>query len=131
MAITITDTVRTAAADGIRPVFAGGVINVYAGAVPANAGAALGGATLLAEVTAQSPAFSAAAAGVLTLSGVPLSDNSINVSGTASFFRLVQGANVMQGTVGTTSTDMIVDSVNFVQGGIFTITNMTVTMPAG
>jgi hypothetical protein len=133
MAITINNAVRNGAADGVRALFAGGSIRVYDGTPPANASTALGSNVLLAEVTLASPAFGAAASGVITLSGVPRSDNSINASGTASFFRMLDSGgttNILQGSVGVGSGDMQVDSVTFVLGGVFTINSMTVTMPA-
>lgn len=133
MAITITDGVRNGGVEGATDLFNSGVINVYAGAVPANAGTALTGQTLLAEVTLGATAFGAPSAGSVSLAGVPLSDNSINASGTASFFRMVGtvGTNVLQGTVGTSASDMIVDNTSFVLGGVFTINSMSVTLPAG
>jgi hypothetical protein len=130
MAISITDSVRNGAANGVGPLFNSGTINVYDGSVPASAATALGGQTLLAEVTLANPAFGSASAGTITLLGVPRSDNSINNSGTAAFFRMVQGTNTLQGSVGVSSADMIVDSVSFIEGGVFTINSLTVTMPA-
>lgn len=130
MAISITDTVRNAGVAAVGATFNSGAINVYSGTVPANAGVALGAQVLLAEVTVAATAFGAASAGSINLAGVPLSDNSINNSGTASFFRMIQGTNVLQGTVGTAATDMIVDNTSFVLGGVFTINSMSVTLPA-
>ena len=133
MAVTINDPVRDAAVTASGAEFNSGFVRVYGGDVPANAGAALGGATLLAEVSVEATAFGAASAGQIAMAGVPLSDNDINASGEASFFRLVNGAatSVLQGTVGEAASDMIVDNTSFVQGGIFTINSFTITMPAG
>lgn len=133
MAITITDGVRNGGVEGATDLFDSGTINVYSGTVPANAGTAITDQTLLAEVTLAATAFGAASAGAVSLAGVPLSDNSINASGTASFFRMVGsvGTNVLQGSVGTAAADMIVDSVSFVAGGVFTINSLSVTMPSG
>ena len=131
MAITINDGVRNAAANAVGPLFNSGVINIYSGTPPAVGSAATG--DLLAEVTVGATAFGASAAGTITLNGVPLSDNSINLSGTAGYFRLIGGANTLQGTVSASGGggDMIVDNVNLVQGGVFTINSATVTMPGG
>lgn len=89
----------------------------------------------LAEVDLQNPAFDAATdanpGGQIALAGVPLSDNSINATGTAAFFRIIDrnGDVVGQGTVGTSGTDMIVNSDAFQAGATFTIVSLTVTMP--
>lgn len=131
MAITITDTIRNGGVTGATDLLASGAVNVYSGAVPANAGTALGAQVLLAEVTLGATPWTAASAGSRSLAAVPLSDNSINNSGTASFFRIIQGSHVLQGTVGTAAADMIVDSVSFVEGGVFTINSLSVTMPSG
>lgn len=131
MPVTITDAVRNAGVTGATDVFASGTINIYDGTPPANAGASLSGNNLLAQVTLDATPWGSAAAGTRSLADVPLSDNSIDTSGTASFFRIVNSSNILQGTVGTSASDMIVDTTSFVAGGVFTINSLSVTMPAG
>lgn len=89
----------------------------------------------LAEVDLDIPAFDTATdanpGASIALAGVPQSDNSINATGTAAFFRIIDrnGDVVGQGTVGTSSTDMIVNSVSFQSGATFTITSLVLTFP--
>lgn len=133
MAITITDGVRNGGVTGATDLFNSGVIRIYDGTVPANAGTALTTQNLLAEVSLDASAWNAASAGSRSLADVPISDNSINASGTATFFRMVGAVstNVLQGTVNTSAADMIVDNTSFVLGGVFTINSLSVTLPAG
>lgn len=88
------------------------------------------GNTTLADVTLQDPAFTRSGA-VITLAGVPLSDNSADAGGTASKFEVrdSDGNVVFTGSAGTSGTDMIVDSTAFTAGQKFTINSMTYTAP--
>lgn len=139
MAVTITSDIQDAAANAVGDLFDDGFIVVYDGSVPADAKAGLGSSDVLATVELAANAFGAASTGVITLQGVPLSDNDIDKSSTATYFRMyasdaddaIDTDVILQGTVGTAAADMIVDSVNFVAGGVFTITSLTVTMPDG
>ena len=139
MAVTITTDIQDAAADAVGNLFDSGYIIIYDGDVPASAKAALGGSDVLATVELAANAFGAASSGTITLQGVPLSDNDIDKTETATYFRMyaddgddaIDTDVILQGTVGTEGTDMIVDSTSFVQGGVFTITSLTVTMPDG
>jgi hypothetical protein len=142
MAISLSNLMALALADHFDTVVntgagANGFIRIYddTSGVPSEADASVGSAVLLATVNTQEPAFGAAAdaapGATITLAGVPLSDLSIDATGTAAFFRMYdQDSNVvLQGTVGTSGTDMIVNSVAFQSGATFSILSMTVTMP--
>jgi len=73
--------------------------------------------------------MAAAATGTKDKSGT-WQDTSADAAGTAGHFRINQGATChMQGTVGTSGTDMIVDNANFNTGQSFTIN--TFTLQAG
>jgi hypothetical protein len=55
-------------------------------------------------------------------------DASADASGTAAHFRIKAASTChMQGSVGTSGTDMIVDSVSFTAGQSFTISTFTLT----
>lgn len=138
---SITNAAAIAACNAVVDLIDGGTTDpagqlvIYDGVPPANVEAALSGNNILAEVDMQNPAFGPAAdgnpGGVATLLGVPLSDNSINATGTASFARIFDRDNValMQLTVGTSGAEVIVNSTAFQVGATFTITAGTVTMP--
>lgn len=132
MASSFTTAQRGTMLDAIRAGYNSGKLRVYSGAVPANADAALGGATLLAELTMGATAFPAASGGVLTANAITRA-NAAAASGTASFFRLLDstGTTVLaQGAVGTSAAEMIVPTTSVVAGQPFECSALTITMPA-
>ena len=85
--------------------------------------------TVLAEITLADPSGSIAS-GVLTLSGFPRSDTSANATGTAAAARIRDSNNVdvITGlTVGTSSADIILDSVGITAGQTVTINSASIT----
>jgi hypothetical protein len=85
--------------------------------------------TVLSEITLPSDWMTAASGGVKYKSGT-WEDASADNTGTATHFRLYKsdGATcVMQGTVGTSATDLIVLSTSFVATQPFTITAFTLS----
>jgi hypothetical protein len=87
---------------------------------------------ILATINLASDWASNASAGAKALSGLPVSDTAADNSGTAVYFRLYDSAGTtchMQGTVGTSASDLIVDSTNFTAGQTFNITAFTLTAP--
>jgi hypothetical protein len=132
MASSFTTAQRNTALDAIRAAYNAGKLRVFAGAVPANADAALGGATQLAELTLNATAFPAASGGVLTANAITR-DNSADATGTASFFRLLDSAGttvLAQGAVGTSGAEMIVPTTSVVAGQPFECSSLTITIPA-
>lgn len=108
---------------------ASAVINVYSGSVPADANAAATGTLLVSFTTA------AAGASWNTASGgsAALVSNLAAVAGagsatTATYARMVKGSYVLQGTVGTSGTDFVMDSVTITSGNTYNITNATITI---
>ncbi len=131
MTLSLAVARKNEALDAIRDNANSGKLRVYSGTVPATADTALAGNTLLAEATMNATAFPAASGGVLTANAIT-QDSSIDATGTASFFRIFEsdGTTVFdQGTVGVSATDMIVGTVSFVAGAIFTCSSLTVTLP--
>jgi hypothetical protein len=125
--------IRNLQADVVGNDLDNGFIRVYqnGGSNPADADAALGGATLLAELTFGADAFAAATGGVITANAVN-SDPSANASGTAHFYRAwkADGTTVTeQGTVGTSGADMIVPTTTVTAAVEFRITSWTHTVP--
>jgi hypothetical protein len=131
MAKSMAAAIRNAQAQVVSDALDSGYIRVYAGSVPASADAALGGATLLAELTFGNPSTGAPASGVITANAIN-SDPSANATGTAAFYRTFQsdGTTVVeQGTVGTSGADMIVPTVSVVSGVEFRVTSYTHSVP--
>jgi hypothetical protein len=89
-------------------------------------------ATKLAEISLQDPSFSLTGA-VLTLLGVPLSDTSADATGTAALARIVDGGGttiIDNLSVGTSGTDIILNSTSITVGQTVTITAGTITHAA-
>lgn len=132
MALQFSTSVRNAMLDAIETATGTtAVLKIRTGAAPTNCGTADSG-TVLATITLASDWAAAASGGTKALSGLPVSDTSADNSGTAAHFRLYASDGTTchgQGTVGTSGTDMIVDSVSFTAGQTFNITAWTWTAP--
>lgn len=104
------------------------ILTIRTGAAPANPAAANSG-TVLATINLPSDWMAAASAGVKAMSGT-WSDNAADATGTAAHFRIHDSAGTtchLQGTVGTSAADMIVDNVSFNAGQAFSITAFSIT----
>lgn len=107
---------------------------LYTGTQATDPDTAVGAQTLLGTLTFSNPAFGAAAdanpGGRATASAIT-SDSSADATGTATWFRTAQGGGtaVMDGSVGTSSADMILNTVSIVSGAEIAVTSWTVTMP--
>lgn len=136
----ITNAIALVACDAIVDALDAGtaaVINIYDGAVPADADASIGASTLLAQLTMSATAFGAAAddtPGALATASAITQDSSANASGTASYFRVLTqnaGTVCMQGTVGTATADLILNTVSITAGSAVSISAFTVLLPEG
>lgn len=122
----------------------GGFIKIYAGAVPADADAAIGAATLLCTISLNSTGtginFDTAAAGG-TLAKAPAQVwSGVNVAaGTATFYRHVAAADAgdasstaprIQGAVAVAGAEMNLSSVALTNGATQTLDYYTVTQPS-
>jgi hypothetical protein len=115
----------------------GGVakIIIYTGSAPANADAAATGSVLVTfdstHGPTQNPLFGSASSGTISLAGVPLTTAATG-TGTAGYFRIYQNNGttcVFQGTVGTASADLILNTTSLTTGVNVTITSGTINMP--
>lgn len=112
---------------------------VYSGTLPANADAALSGNTKLIEFNLADPAFATAVdangGGTATLDNDPVLTTTALATGTATFFRLVNGAGatVIQGDVTDTagSGSMKLSSVAVIIGIDVSVVSVTLTLPRG
>lgn len=124
---------RNAMLDAIRASYNSGLIRIYSGTRPTDANTALSGNTLLAELTFGATAFPAASGGVLTANAIT-SDSSADATGTASFARLFQsdGTTALADvSVGTSGTEMIINTVSIVSGATVSCSSFTITNPVG
>lgn len=101
-----------------------------------NAGAAAtlvfetSGDVAVATITLQDPAFGAAAGGVITLAGVPLSDNSAVGGTTVQASVFADAAKQFELTVGTSGTEIIISSTTIGATDQVDLTALTITVPA-
>lgn len=132
MSLQFSVAVRNAMLDAIETTIGtSAVLKIRTGAAPANCAAADSG-TVLATISLASDWAAAAGSGTKALSSLPLQDPSADASGTAAHYRLYASDGTTcghQGTVGTSGTDMIVDSTSFTAGQVFNVTAWTWTAP--
>lgn len=112
----------------------GGYIRVYSGAQEAHPEDAIaGGQVLLAELRFGNPAFNAAAGGAKAVNPVT-GDSSANAAGIAGWFRALKsdGTTVVhQGSVGTSGTDMVINSTQIRVNADVEVLSYGVTRPEG
>ena len=102
-------------------------IIVYSGTPPANVAASLTGTTLLVQFAGNAGGFGTISSGVLTASAV--ANATASGTGAASFFRINTsgGTAVIQGTCGTSGTDMILTNTSINSSQVCTFSSLTVT----
>lgn len=109
-----------------------GTIKLYSGTRPATADTALSGNNLLSTLTFGASAFATAVNGVATANAIT-QDSSAALGGTVTFARLCTsgGAAVADVSVGTSGTELIINSTTIVQGLIVQCSSLTYTQPDG
>ena len=121
--------VQNARLASIEPTIgAGPILKIRTGAAPANCAAADTG-TVLAIVTLPSDWMDVPSGGSVTKLGT-WTEASADNTGTAAHFRIYDSTGTTchcQGTVGTSGTDMVVDSTSFTATQPFTINSFTIT----
>jgi len=122
-------------------VFDGGTarINVYTGAQPAAATDAASG-TLLGTLTPSSDAFAAAANNAVAMNAVS-SDTSADANGTAGYVRFYRTGDTAPGSASVNGTDrridlligtdIAMDVVNVITGGVIALSGWSVNQPTG
>ena len=104
----------------------GAIIHIYDGTQPSNANTAISGQTLLVSLTI-SGSFGTDSNGTITLSSV--TNGTAVASGTAQFFRITKSDGttvVMDGSVGTSSADMILNNTSIANGQTVSISSGTI-----
>lgn len=128
MADQYSTTVRNARADATSTAIGGGgKLRVYTGAAPANCGTAASG-TLLSEHTCGTP-FAPAASGGVQSPTLP-ADVNASASGNAGYYRVYDAAGTnchIQGSIGTSGTDIIVSRIDFAAGSPVHVASWTRT----
>lgn len=127
MALGYDVSIRNAQLDAITTrAGASALLRFYDGTRPATGGTAT---TKLAELTCNATFAPGASSGVLTLNAIT-SDSSADATGTATWFRIVKSDGttfVMDGNVGTSGSDLNMNSTSFTAGGSVAVTSFTIT----
>ena len=104
------------------------LLKIYDGSQPASPDTAISTQNLLVTLTCNASQFAAAASGgVLTASAI--SSGTAGATGTAAWFRLTTsgGTAKIDGTVGTSGTDAIIDNTSIASGQTVSCTSLTIT----
>ena len=127
MAIGLKVTTRNSRLDAITTDAGNAaLLRIYDGTRPATGGAAT---TLLAELVCGTPFAAAASLGVLTANAIS-NDAAANATGTASWFRIVRSdgtTHVLDGNVGTSGSDLNLDSVSITINQVVSVTGFVLT----
>lgn len=129
MTLQYSAAVRNGSLDAIETAIGtSAVMKIRSGAQPATVATADSG-TVLATLSLPSDWMAAASAGAKAKSGT-WEDTSADATGTAAHFRIYASDGTtahMQGSVGTSGTDMTVDSTSFTATQSFTVNTFTIT----
>jgi len=128
MALGITATTRNNMLDELTALIdagTAGFLRIYDGTRPATGGTAT---TLLAELTMNVTSFPAASSGAMTANAIT-GDTSANATGTATWFRITDSAGtaVVDGDVGTSGSDLNLNTVAITSGVTVDVTSMVLT----
>lgn len=128
-----SNTMVNAQADAVGSALDNGYIRIYDGSQPATADTAIGAQVLLAELRFGADAFGAAVAGVITANAIT-DDSSANATGTATWARILasNGTTVwFDGSVGTATANVILNSTAISSGAAVSISALTFTVSKG
>jgi len=116
--------------DATAPLFNNGYLRIYDGTQAISADTAVGTQVLLAELRFAATGIATTVNGLLTANTLT-PDSSANASGTATWYRCTQsdGTTVIcDGSVGTATADLIMNSVAISAGAAVSVTSFTHTV---
>ncbi len=126
MALGYVAALRNAQLDAITTqVGASGLLRIYSGTRPATGGTET---TILAQLTCNATFAPAASGSTLTLNAIT-QDSSADATGTASWFRFLTSGAVakIDGDVGTSGSDLNLNSTSITVGGTVSVTSVVIT----
>lgn len=120
---------RNVLADAWADQWDGGTLKIYSGAQPSSADDPASG-TLLATINLPTPAFGAAANGVVAKAGSWSAV--VSTSGTAGWFRMetASGSKIFDGSVGSAPNELSLDVTAMLAGGTVQVNSYSYTQPA-
>lgn len=129
MTLGLDVSIRNAEVDAVTTrAGASAKIRIYTSPKPAT-GAAIGGAVQLAELICSATFAPAGVGGVLTLNPIT-PDSAADATGTALWFRMVKSDGttfVLDGDVGTSGSDLNLNTTSIVTGANVSINSFTIT----
>lgn len=123
----LADATVNGQADNLSARLNNGYLLIYDGTQPATADTAITSQVLLAELRFNATAAPAAVSGLITFNAIT-ADSSANATGTASWYRCLSSDGttvVMDGSVGTSSSNMILPTTSIVAGVQVGVTSFT------
>ena len=127
MTLKLGTTMRNLIADAMGTELASATLSVYTGSQPADPQATATG-TKLVDITLTS--FDTAASGVAALNTASPNEGTAVATGTAGWARLISASSRrIDGTVGTSGTDFIINTASITNGGTVTLIEMDITQP--
>lgn len=129
MTLSYLTAIRNTRLNAITTAIGGsGLFRLYSGTPPTSVNVALSGNTLLSTMTLNATYAPAAASGVLTLNSIT-SDSSAAATGTATFFQQCTsgGTAQIQGTVGTSGSDLNLNTTSIVTGAQVSCSSFVIT----
>jgi hypothetical protein len=122
---------RNAAVDAITATIgSNGKLRIYDGTQPTDADTAIGAQNLLADLALSATAFGAASGGTATANAIT-SDTSANNTGTATWGSFLTSGDVrkIDFSVGTSSANLVLNSVAISSGATVAVSSFTATIP--
>jgi hypothetical protein len=121
---------RNAALDLILAQANSGFLDIYDGTQAADADTAVGAQVKLAHLPMGSTAFAAASGGVASANAI--TGATALATGTATWYRLTKsdGTAIMDGSVGTATANLVLNSVAMQSGAAVSCSSFAVTFPA-
>ena len=110
----------------------GGFLDIYDGTQPATPDVAVSTQVKLAHLPLSATAFGAASAGTKTANAV--TNGTGLAASTATWFRVYKSDDttaVLDGSAGTSGTDLVLNSAAITIGATVSVTSWTVSMPSG
>lgn len=124
----LSNAAANAEADAVARLLDNGYLRIYDGAQPANADTAITTQNLLAELRFAATSAPGASAGVVTFSSIAAVVAAL--TGTAAWFRALKSdgtSAVFDGTIGSTSANMILAALSIQANAQVSVSNFTYT----
>ena len=129
----LTSLAATTEADAVAALLNNGWIRLYSGLQPSTADEAVSSQVVLAELRFGNPAFGSASDGAAAANAIA-GDSSADATGTATWFRCFRSDGttpVFDGSVGTSNSNLVLNSVEISAGAQVDVTSFTFTAQKG